>query len=142
MRWQRLNLRKVLMNFVIVCVFLVFIPSISYADLRGKVIWMDEAEMASEVVPKLEKFSKMEEEIKVIKEEVTNCEKKNEEFKQQLVYCSDAKDDIVQVMDQQKEAYEKIIEESETGIFEKIGIAGGGAGIGVLIGLIIGIVIL
>lgn len=129
------------MNFVIVCVFLVFIPSISYADLRGKVIWMDEAEMASEVVPKLEKFSKMEEEIKVIKEEVTNCEKKNEEFKQQLVYCSDAKDDIVKVMDQQKEAFEKIIEESKTSIFEKIGIAGGGAGVGILIGVIIAVMI-
>ena len=141
MRWQRLNLRKVLMNFVIVCVFLVFIPSISYADLRGKVIWMDEAEMASEVVPKLEKFSKMEEEIKVIKEEVTNCEKKNEEFKQQLIYCSDAKDDIVKVMDQQKEAFEKIIEESKTSILEKIGIAGGGAGVGILIGVIIAVMI-
>jgi ElaB/YqjD/DUF883 family membrane-anchored ribosome-binding protein len=102
---------------------------------------MDEAEMASEVVPKLEKFSKMEEEIKVIKEEVTNCEKKNEEFKQQLVYCSDAKDDIVKVMDQQKEAFEKIIEESKTSILEKIGIAGGGAGVGILIGVIIAVMI-
>ena len=129
------------MNSGIVCALLVFIPSISCADLRGKVIWMDEAEMASEVVPKLEKFSKMEEEIKVIKEEVTNCEKKNEEFKQRLVYCSDAKDDIVKVMDQQKEAFEKIIEESKTSILEKIGIAGGGAGVGILIGVIIAVMI-
>lgn len=97
--------------------------------------------MASEVVPRLEKFFKMGEEIKVIKEEVVNCEKKNEEFKQQLIYCSDAKDNIVNLMEQQKEAYEKIIEESKTSIFEKIGIAGGGAGVGILIGIIIAVII-
>jgi hypothetical protein len=123
-------------------VFLVFIPSISYADLRGKVIWMDEAEMASEVVPKLEKFSKMEEEIKVIKEEIVTCEGKAEEFKQQLIFCNDAKNNVVKIMDSQKEAYEKIIEENKPSFFDKLKLFVSCGGLGILAGILLGVIYL
>ena len=126
------------MNFVIVCALLAFIPSISCgADLKGKVIWMDEEEMASYVVPKLENFSKMEEEINVLKEEVINCEKKNDESTQQLSLCNEAKDNITNLLDSQKESYEKIIKESQPSFFKKLGIAGSGVAVGILIGIII-----
>lgn len=130
------------MSFVIVCALLVFIPSISCgADLKGKVIWMDEEEMASYVVPKLENFPKMADEINVLKEEVINCEKKNEESAQQLSLCNDAKDNITKLLDSQKESYEKIIKESQPSFLKKLGIAGGGAAVGILIGIIIVIII-
>lgn len=128
------------MSFVIVCALLVFIPLISYsADLKGKVIWMDEEEMASYVVPKLENFPRMEEEINVLKEEVVNCEKKNDESTQQLSLCNEAKDNITNLLDSQKESYEKIIKESQPSFFKKLGIAGGGAVVGILIGIIIAV---
>jgi hypothetical protein len=119
---------------------LAFIPSISCgADLKGKVIWMDEEEMASYVVPRLENFSKMEEEINVLKEEVINCEKKNDESAQQLSLCNEAKDNITNLLDSQKESYEKIIKESQPSFFKKLGIAGGGTVVGILIGIIIAV---
>ena len=126
------------MSFVIVCALLAFIPSISCgADLKGKVICMDEDEMASYVIPRLENFSKMEEEINVLKEEVINCEKKNDESTQQLSLCNEAKDNITNLLGSQKESYEKIIKESQPSFFKKLGIAGSGVAVGILIGIII-----
>ena len=106
-------------------------------------------EDAADIIVSLEDSAKKDEIIKTVKEEVDTCNSRMFEMQtivdekgSQADSCNVALKNLKELNDVQKKSYEKIIEETKTGIFEKIGIAGGGAGIGALIGLIIGIVIL
>jgi len=103
---------------------------------------------AGEMIVQLEDNDKKDEIIKTVKEEVDACNSKIFEMQtvidekgSQVDSCNTALNNLKELNNVQKESYEKIIEESKTSIFEKIGIAGGGAGIGILIGVAIAIMI-
>jgi phosphopantothenate synthetase len=103
---------------------------------------------AADMIVQLEDGDKKDEIIKATKEEVDICVSRNFEMQtivdekgSQLDACDTALKNLKELNATQKKSYEKIIDETKTSIFEKIGIAGGGMGVGLLIGVIIAVMI-
>jgi len=99
---------------------------------------------ASQIVVKLENYPKLEDNIRLLKEENAELEKKinnlNEIIKSQEIVIANSEKTIKKLEETiitQKKAYEKQIEESKPSIWRYIGTAIGSLAVGLCIGLLI-----
>jgi len=113
------------------------------ADNKPKVICFSE-EDAGKIVVDLEKYQKQSELVDLIKEEnkeleikIANLDKIIKSQDEIIKKSNESIENLQKLMDAQKEAYEKQIQESKPSIWKFIGTALGSLAVGLCIGLLI-----